>query len=121
MTDRASADYILGTCHKAKGQEEDYVQLADDFKPLAEGIDRHNAIDEYNLVYVALTRAKRGLVLNADLAALMEAGQHRPVELKVCTGRAPAQAAFAASDTLCQQSGHDLTRLLIFAGAAAGH
>lgn len=38
MSSKAAADYILGTCHKAKGMEEDYVQVADDFAPISQGM-----------------------------------------------------------------------------------
>lgn len=31
QVDKEDAELILGTCHKAKGGQEDYVQLADDF------------------------------------------------------------------------------------------
>jgi hypothetical protein len=37
VTSKAAADFILGTCHKAKGCKEDYVQLADDFAPIRAG------------------------------------------------------------------------------------
>lgn len=37
MHDKRDADYILGTCHKAKGGQEDYVQLADDFMSIRWG------------------------------------------------------------------------------------
>jgi hypothetical protein len=37
VSSKAAADFILGTCHKAKGCEEDYVQLADDFEPIRAG------------------------------------------------------------------------------------
>lgn len=54
---KADASYILGTCHKAKGTEEDYVQLANDFYHLHEGMPTleelqriHTLRDEYNLV-----------------------------------------------------------------------
>jgi hypothetical protein len=42
---KADADYILGTCHKAKGTEEDYVQLADDFVSIADGRNYGKPVD----------------------------------------------------------------------------
>ncbi|WIA33571.1 hypothetical protein OEZ86_006695 [Tetradesmus obliquus] len=80
---KADADFILGTCHKAKGCEEDYVQLADDFTPIQAGRQPDVEVDEYNLLYVAATRAKLALVLNPDLQQLLLAGSHRPVLMQL--------------------------------------
>ncbi|MFM7468502.1 MAG: ATP-binding domain-containing protein [Vampirovibrionales bacterium] len=52
---------VLSTVHQAKGLEWDYVVLGDDFKT-----DSH---DELNILYVALTRAKR-VVDVSDCSAL---------------------------------------------------
>lgn len=61
----SGAAEILSTAHKSKGLEFDNVMLADDFKPLSdpEGVD----IQEANLLYVAVTRAKRSLHLNDEV------------------------------------------------------
>ncbi|XP_016849036.2 F-box DNA helicase 1 isoform X3 [Anolis carolinensis] len=75
------ADYVLGTVHKSKGLEFDVVQVANDFVtiPLA----WHNLLrlpmfridtvpaDEWNLLYVAVTRAKKRLVLPKFLSHLL--------------------------------------------------
>nr|XP_060632386.1 F-box DNA helicase 1 isoform X3 [Anolis sagrei ordinatus] len=75
------ADYVLGTVHKSKGMEFDVVQVANDFVtiPLA----WHNLLrlpmfridtvpaDEWNLLYVAVTRAKKRLVLPKFLSHLL--------------------------------------------------
>ena len=53
-----SADVILSTVHKAKGMEWDSVKLENDF-PLP-GSDRFTE-EDVNLLYVAITRAKRAL------------------------------------------------------------
>eukprot|EP00775_Hariotina_reticulata_P006602 gene6602-6830_t len=73
---KQAAHYLLGTCHKAKGTEEDYVQLADDFEPVSLGRKSDVVIDEYNLVYVAASRAKVALVLNRDLEELLHPERH---------------------------------------------
>ena len=55
-------DIILTTAHKSKGLEYDYVVLADDFPEM----EKLNYI-ERNLLYVAATRAKKILQINAVL------------------------------------------------------
>jgi superfamily I DNA/RNA helicase len=85
VNNKAEADFILGTCHKAKGTEEDYMQLADDFVPISEGMNPSQEVDEYNLVYVAATRAKLALVCNKDLQQiLLRADEMRLLQLEVC-------------------------------------
>ncbi len=72
------------TAHKAKGLEFDYVQLGDDFFSVLER-DPDDQIDEFNLSYVAVTRAKKGLFLNKDLQKLLAAEGDRSghIQLKV--------------------------------------
>jgi len=72
----SQADVILTTTHKAKGLEFDHVKLADDFIPLVKD-DTLNDVDkidpeEINLLYVAITRARKKLELNEDLENFME-------------------------------------------------
>lgn len=87
-----AADFIVTTAHKSKGLEFDNVMLWDDF----EQVDRVQAIrtstsahyykkemtvfgeetveipvDEINLAYVAVTRARKRVFLNASLARLL--------------------------------------------------
>ena len=75
---RESADVIFSTVHKSKGMEYDIVHLVNDFmteerlqtilkeKP-EEGLDRGQLNEEINLVYVAVTRAKKTLHIPEDL------------------------------------------------------
>lgn len=75
------AQATLVTAHRAKGLEWDNVVLGSDYAemfdenglPRALGDDRKTQIkhDEVNLVYVAATRAKKHLTLNAQLAQLL--------------------------------------------------
>jgi F-box protein, helicase, 18 len=90
------ADLVLTTAHKAKGLDWDYVQIADDFEILAEteaalAADPYSVIEEQeiNLLYVAATRAKKALQLNAETKAWLE---HLPKH------RAARAAAKARSD-----------------------
>ncbi|XP_042324652.1 F-box DNA helicase 1 isoform X2 [Sceloporus undulatus] len=76
-----TADYVLGTVHKAKGLEFDIVQVANDFVNVP--VPRHNLSrlpmfridavpdDEWNLLYVAVTRAKKQLILPKFLTHLL--------------------------------------------------
>ncbi|CAM5086210.1 unnamed protein product [Eretmochelys imbricata] len=77
----AFADYVIGTVHKAKGLEFDTVLVADDFVKVP--CARHNlqrlrhfitdmsSEDEWNLLYVAVTRAKKCLLMTKSLEYLL--------------------------------------------------
>ncbi|KAG7320458.1 hypothetical protein KOW79_016311 [Hemibagrus wyckioides] len=77
-----SADYILGTVHKSKGLEFDTVVVMDDFIKVP--CSRHNLqrmninpgvrradSDEWNLLYVAVTRAKRALYITKSVSNIL--------------------------------------------------
>lgn len=71
-TDVTQAEIVLSTAHKAKGLEFPIVILNDDFlprpneKPIDQlPIDRYR--EDFNILYVAATRATRELILNVDL------------------------------------------------------
>uniref|UniRef100_A0A3B4BUM4 DNA 3'-5' helicase n=1 Tax=Pygocentrus nattereri TaxID=42514 RepID=A0A3B4BUM4_PYGNA len=73
------ADFILGTVHKSKGLEFHTVIVADDFKrvpratsPLQVSLPRDVQEDEWNLLYIAVTRAKRKLFLNKTIISILE-------------------------------------------------
>ncbi|XP_032329834.1 F-box DNA helicase 1 isoform X1 [Camelus ferus] len=75
------AEYILGTVHKAKGLEFDTVHVLDDFVKVP--CARHNLAqlphfrvesfseDEWNLLYVAVTRARRRLIMTKSLENIL--------------------------------------------------
>ncbi|KAJ0012491.1 hypothetical protein NQD34_016825, partial [Periophthalmus magnuspinnatus] len=75
------ADFILGTVHKAKGMEFDTVMVTDDFVKIP--ASRHNLRfhrsfvindipkDEWNLMYVAVTRAKSSLIISESIRRLL--------------------------------------------------
>ncbi|XP_073445163.1 F-box DNA helicase 1 isoform X2 [Dendrobates tinctorius] len=74
------ADYTLGTVHKAKGMEFDIVEVTDDFVKVP--CARHNlerlqipvgtvAEDEWNLLYVAVTRAKNHLTITKSIENIL--------------------------------------------------
>lgn len=81
IEDRDFAEYILGTVHKAKGLEFDTVHVQDDFVKVP--CARHNIAqlphfrvesfseDEWNLLYVAVTRAKKCLIMTKSLENIL--------------------------------------------------
>ncbi|KAK2105502.1 DNA helicase I [Saguinus oedipus] len=81
------AEYILGTVHKAKGLEFDTVHVLDDFVKVP--CARHNLAqlphfrvesfseDEWNLLYVAVTRAKKRLIMTKSLENILTLAGNR--------------------------------------------
>jgi len=67
------ADIVFSTAHKAKGLEFDTVRVTDDFLPGTDlGLSIHDhAEDEKNLVYVAVSRAKKCLQLNRTILGIL--------------------------------------------------
>ncbi len=73
--DVKQAEICLSTAHKSKGLEFDQVKLSNDFTKLLEderliSIDKIN-LEEFNLVYVAVTRARESLQINDRLQAFV--------------------------------------------------
>nr|XP_020457108.1 F-box DNA helicase 1 isoform X2 [Monopterus albus] len=76
-----TADFIVGTVHKAKGLEFDTVMINDDFVKVPSS--RHNLrhhphfsfanipSDEWNLLYVAVTRAKTSLIITKSIRHIL--------------------------------------------------
>lgn len=56
------ADLIISTIHKAKGREWNNVVIEDDFK-----LSEKTSDEEWNLLYVAVTRAEKTLCLKGNL------------------------------------------------------
>lgn len=56
------ADLIISTIHKAKGREWDNVVIEDDFN-----LSEKTKDEEWNLLYVAVTRAQKTLCLRGNL------------------------------------------------------
>ncbi|XP_061922329.1 F-box DNA helicase 1 isoform X2 [Entelurus aequoreus] len=75
-----NADFILSTVHKAKGLEFDTVMVTDDFVdvPCSSHYRKHFNFsfdqipsDEWNLLYVAVTRAKRTLIITKNIRRII--------------------------------------------------
>uniref|UniRef100_A0A673AY96 F-box DNA helicase 1 n=1 Tax=Sphaeramia orbicularis TaxID=375764 RepID=A0A673AY96_9TELE len=77
--DFLKADFILGTVHKAKGMEFDTVMVTDDFVKVPSSW--HNVHhfpdfsfdpeDEWNLLYVAVTRARTSLIITRNIHRIL--------------------------------------------------
>ncbi|XP_013400415.1 F-box DNA helicase 1-like isoform X2 [Lingula anatina] len=61
------ADVVFSTAHKSKGLEFSTVQLTDDFLINSDGQTVEHKEDECNILYVAVTRAKKRLQMNEIL------------------------------------------------------
>ena len=75
VTDELEATVTLATAHRSKGLEWDFVSLYEDFSfdPLdPDNKDPKQRDDELNLLYVACTRAKSILAVNAIVLTIME-------------------------------------------------
>ncbi|XP_062381691.1 F-box DNA helicase 1-like [Sardina pilchardus] len=80
------AEFILGSMHKAKGLEFDTVVITDDFKalqalPAQEHGGNQSIIedDDWNLIYMAVTRAKRTVFMPRTITNILanaRAGEH---------------------------------------------
>lgn len=71
----SEADLVVTTAHTSKGLEWNSVILNDDFSSILEAIDmkkpKASIIDEMNLLYVAITRAKDRLSINSVIIELI--------------------------------------------------
>jgi F-box protein 18 (helicase) len=93
-SDMSLADIVFSTAHKSKGLEFDTVQLTDDYSVYENEEDHHSwsdsdddlgsltpprppDLEEGNILYVAITRAKKSLILNNALTrVLRDAKEH---------------------------------------------
>jgi F-box protein 18 (helicase) len=66
--DATEADILLSTVHKAKGLEWANVHITSDFPDLIEDDEFVDTLDpdEFNLIYVAVTRSMGGLRFDKD-------------------------------------------------------
>lgn len=85
--DPAMAIASFSTAHRSKGLEWDYVTMLDDFTKLGSEMERDENGNlqlpdeqELNLLYVAATRARKWVQLNADLMEFVEMDFERHFE-----------------------------------------
>lgn len=80
IVERDLAQLVLTTAHKSKGLDFEYVRVGDDFsvcedasaKMLEKGALTENLRQEVNLLYVAISRAKKEVFLNEDTKLFLQ-------------------------------------------------
>ncbi|AWO77490.1 UvrD-helicase domain-containing protein [Serratia marcescens] len=73
VTDEAKAQVTVSTAHRSKGLEWPVVVLNEDFIDITDPLlPEDERTDETNLLYVAVTRARKTLVTNAFLQTLLD-------------------------------------------------
>ncbi|CAJ1054284.1 F-box DNA helicase 1 [Xyrichtys novacula] len=123
--DFTKADFILGTVHKAKGLEFDTVMVTDDFAKIPSSRHHLHTVcedfsfdqfpdDEWNLLYVAVTRARTSLIITNNIrriltmageyflksdmpASLMKTGDPLPCSVTQCPNCTTPGSAFIMS------------------------
>ncbi|KAM6425467.1 F-box DNA helicase 1 [Rhynochetos jubatus] len=119
----ALADYLIGTVHQAKGLEFDTVLIADDFvkPPCLHNEYRSGANfiigmypdDEWNLLYVAVTRAKKYLLMSKSLEHLLAmAGEHF-LRVELLSEAAKDAATLSCSVPACSEALQSGARLVV--------
>ncbi|XP_032842653.2 F-box DNA helicase 1 isoform X1 [Tyto alba] len=123
VSQAALADYVIGTVHQAKGLEFDTVLIADDFvKVPGLSSDYQRRInfntglypeDEWNLLYVAVTRAKKCLLMSKSLEYLLAlAGEHF-LRVELMSEAAKDGAAVVCSVPQCTATLQSSSRLVV--------
>ncbi|XP_027765290.1 F-box DNA helicase 1, partial [Empidonax traillii] len=117
------ADYLIGTVHQAKGLEFDTVLVADDFVkvPVGSGASQRRtnlAIgavpeDEWNLLYVAVTRAKKCLLLSKSLEHLLTLAGERFLRVELMSEAARDGASHTCCVSGCPNTLDPSSRLLV--------
>lgn len=75
VTDENAAQVTVSTAHRSKGLEWAVVVLNEDFADITDPLlPDDERTDETNLLYVAVTRARKTLVINALLQVLLDEG-----------------------------------------------
>ncbi|XP_067173674.1 F-box DNA helicase 1 isoform X1 [Apteryx mantelli] len=110
----ALADYLIGTVHQAKGLEFDTVLLADDFVkvPCASGDQQRTTRfsvdmypeDEWNLLYVAVTRAKKCLLMSKSLEHVLALAREYFLRVELMSEAAKEGTAVTCSVSHCRQT-----------------
>ncbi|KAM9245636.1 F-box DNA helicase 1 [Leptosomus discolor] len=111
VSHEAMADYVIGTVHQAKGLEFDTVLIADDFVsvPCLRGDNQRRPNfsigmypeDEWNLLYVAVTRAKKYLLMSKSLGHLLALAGERFLRVELTSEAAKDGAAVACCAPQC--------------------
>ena len=88
VTDESATQVTISTAHRSKGLEWPVVVLNEDFVDITGPLlPEDERTDETNLLYMAVTRARKTLVINALLQALLDeedTGNESKGETAVC-------------------------------------
>ncbi|KFP81626.1 F-box only protein 18, partial [Acanthisitta chloris] len=117
------ADYLIGTVHQAKGLEFDTVLVADDFVkvPSLTAASQRRPVfaigmapeDEWNLLYVAVTRAKRCLLMSKSLEHLLEMAGEYFLRVELLSEAAKDGASLACYVPQCANTLQCSSRLVV--------
>uniref|UniRef100_A0A8C0EGN6 F-box DNA helicase 1 n=1 Tax=Bubo bubo TaxID=30461 RepID=A0A8C0EGN6_BUBBB len=120
---QAVADYIIGTVHQAKGLEFDTVLIADDFVKVPSRSGNHQRVtnfsidmypeDEWNLLYVAVTRAKKCLLMSKSLEYLLALAGEGFLRVELMSEAIKDGAAVACSVPQCTGMLQPNSRLVV--------
>ncbi|XP_074022853.1 F-box DNA helicase 1 [Numenius arquata] len=123
VSQEAMADYLIGTVHQAKGLEFDTVLVADDFVKvpcLSGDFQRRTNFsigmypdDEWNLLYVAVTRAKKYLLMSKSLEHLLALAGERFLRVELTSEAAKDGATVACSVPQCTGTLQSSSRLVV--------
>ncbi|KFP60644.1 F-box only protein 18, partial [Cariama cristata] len=123
VSQNGMADYLIGTVHQAKGLEFDTVLVADDFVQVpclcSDSQRRINFSigmypeDEWNLLYVAVTRAKKYLLMSKSLEHLLALAGERFLRVELMSEAAKDGAAVACSVPSCTETLQPSSRLVV--------
>ncbi|XP_069657603.1 F-box DNA helicase 1 isoform X3 [Haliaeetus albicilla] len=122
VSQEAMADYLIGTVHQAKGLEFDTVLIADDFVQVPHLSGDHQRTnfnigmypeDEWNLLYVAVTRAKKYLLMSKSLENLLALAGERFLRVELMSEAAKDGAPIACSMPLCTETLQSSSRLVV--------
>ncbi|XP_039201711.1 F-box DNA helicase 1-like [Crotalus tigris] len=105
------ADHILGTVHKAKGLEFNTVQIGGDFENIqlamgcypekVPGIEATTLDIEWNLLYVAVTRAKKRLILPRLFASVLEKAKEYCIRFELANKVRETTSLWCLEDGCC--------------------
>ncbi|XP_009870473.1 PREDICTED: F-box only protein 18-like, partial [Apaloderma vittatum] len=117
------ADYLVGTVHQAKGLEFDTVLIADDFAKVpcpSDSSQRRTNFsigmypeDEWNLLYVAVTRAKKYLLLSKSLENLLVLAGERFLRVELMTEAVKNETTRTCSAPQCTKTLQSSSRLVV--------
>lgn len=113
VTDIDKADRILGTVHGSKGLEFPLVSISDDFFVRQKFIENkltQVSPEEFNLLYVAATRAKEGLACNSVINFVVRQDEHAKNSIAYLPLKASGLPTDAAQSQSVTRLGEDAPR-----------